>query len=120
MINLKAVLNGHMVAAIDHVKNNNLSHKPTWFQVFKVTLYDLIWNKTIEKNGSYVVYTHIYKPHLGVKIPFVLSMYVPKENRGKGVMSEMLNSIPNKPILGSLDDDRATRYNRVGNLCVLR
>lgn len=87
------ITKNHYDAAIEHIESNGLNHKPTMFQAFRVTLHDILFNKTIylSEYKSHLVYEVIKMPTLGIRMANVIRVYVPKEHRGKGAVSKMLD-----------------------------
>ena len=119
MNNYIKIVIGHHTVAKEHIKNYGLAHKTTWLQAIKVTLYDMLFNHTIEIDGNYIVYGLLYKPHIGVVNAFILSMYVKEEDRGNGKMSELIDKIPYNIVLG-VSSSTSSKYNNVANLSVFR
>lgn len=113
------ITKNHYNAAIEHIKNSSLDHTPTYFQAFRETIHDLIFHKTIymPEFGSHLVYEVIKKPTLGARLGNVIKIYVPKEHRGKGVVSKMLDIAHTREsvIISSKGD-----YGEVGRLFIAR
>ena len=111
------IVRGHYDVAKEHCKNLELNHTPTIWQAIHTTILDIIYRKTIfdKETKSYLIYSVVNKPTMGIRAGYVYSMYTPPEHRGKGVMSKMLDSIPEKITL-AIDD----KEDVVGRLYVIR
>ena len=111
------VTKNHYNAALEHIESSNIEHTPTIFQAFRITLYDLLFNKTIFLNEykSHLVYEIVKNPALGIRVANVIRVYVPKEHRGKGVVSDMLDLIKEKTVISGKG-----KYGEVGRLCIAR
>jgi hypothetical protein len=119
MNNYIKIVIGHHTVTKEHIEKYDLTHKTTWLQAIKVTLYDMLFNHTIEIDGNYIVYCLLYKPHIGVVNALILSMYVKEEDRGNGKMSELIDKIPYDIVLGA-SYGTSSKYNNVANLSVFR
>ena len=109
----------HYNAAVEHIKENNIPyHKPTMFQAFRITLYDLLFNKTIynKKYKAHLVYEVIKYPTMGMRMANIIRIYVPKEHRGNGVASKLINSINEKYVISGKGED----HEEVGRLYRVR
>lgn len=108
---------GHYNAALEHCSNYGLEHKPTMLQAFITTLSDYILNKTIycKESKSYVVYEKVNKRTIGLKANLVVAMYTPKELRGQGYVSKLLDNIDGVVIVPQGEDE-----NEVGRLYARR
>ena len=116
-MNILAVAKGHYLVAKEHIENHSIKHTVTWLQVFRVMVTDFIKHKTITIGRSYIIYNVINKPTLGIKVVDIVSIYVPKEDRGKGVASKLLDAVPYRPIIG---DSSEAKYRSIGNTKVIR
>lgn len=119
-MNLIAIVRGHHLVAQEHIDNYGLKHKTTLWQAIRTTLHDIIHHKTIEINGAYVVYKVVRKYTLGIIISEVVSIYVPKSDRGNGKAGELLDLIPIKPTIMGIENDKKYKYRRVGTTYVVR
>jgi GNAT superfamily N-acetyltransferase len=95
------ITKNHYNAAIEHIENHNINHTPTLWQALRLTISDLILNKTIyiKKHKSHLVYEIVINPTLGIRVANIIRVYVPKEHRGKGIASLMIDKIPEKTII---------------------
>lgn len=96
ILDIPTVVKGHYTVALEHCKNNGLSHKPTILQAVILTIKDMVLNYTIvdRTNGAYLVYQKNYMNTLGIETALMIREYVPIENRGKGVLKNMIKKIP--------------------------
>lgn len=111
------ITNNHLNAAKEHINKYAIEHTPTLLQALRMTIYDYCFNKVMfdERTGSHLVYEVIKVPTLGIRSANVIRMYVPKEFRGQGVVSSLLDKIPEKVVISSKG-----RYGEVGRLYVSR
>ena len=111
------ITKNHYNAALEHIKANDIDHTPTMLQALRMTLYDLIFNKTIfiKEYNAHLVYEVLKVPTLGLRVANVIRIYVPKEHRGKGVASNMLDLIKEKTVISGKgkDDEEIARLYRV-------
>lgn len=114
-MNLIAITRGHYNAGLEHISIYNLNHNVTWWQAIITTITDLIFHKTIEVDGAYVVYEIVKKRTIGSRLANVLSIYVPFEQRGQGVASQLLDMIPENVVISGRG-----KYEKVGELYVAR
>ena len=118
MYELYNITKNHYDVALEHIElNPTIKHTPTIFQALRMTITDLLLNNTIydNKTKSHLVYEVIKVPTLGLRTANVIRMYVPKQHRGCGIMSKMLDSIPEHTVLSARGD-----YGEVGRLCISR
>ena len=83
--------------AIEQIDEYGLEHTLSWWQVFAQCLSDYVFNNVIIlDNASYIVYEIVNKRTLGLKACNVISIYVPKSLRNKGIATSMLWLIQDK------------------------
>ena len=111
------ITNNHYSAALEHKANHNIDHVPTKFQAFRMTIYDLLCNKTVylEEYNSHLVYEIVKVPTLGLRTANVIRMYVPLYYRGTGITSVMLDMIPEDTVISG-----EGKHGEVGRLYVSR
>ena len=87
------VTKNHYDAALEHIHKNKIDHTPTLLQAFRMTAYDMLFNKIVylPEYKSHLVYEVIRVPTLGARLGNVIRIYVPKEHRGRGAVSKMLD-----------------------------
>lgn len=107
----------HYKSALEHIEKNHINHTPTIFEAFRVTIYDFLFNKTIfdKTTKSHLVYEIIKNPTLGIRVANVIRIYVPEHHRGKGIVSKMLDKIPEKIVISG-----EGKHGEVGRLFVSR
>jgi len=117
MINIFKITKNHLTAAKEHIKRENISHTPTLFQALRITLFDLFHNKTIyhKETNSHLVYEIVKVPTLGIRVANVIKIFVPKEHRGQGVASLMLDEIKENTVISGKG-----KYGEVGRLYLSR
>ncbi len=115
------IVRGHYDVAKEHCKNLELNHTPTIWQAIYTTILDILYRKTIfdKETKSYLIYSVVNKPTMGIRAGYVYSMYTPPEHRGKGVMSKMLDSIPEKFTM-ALEEDNDKEIEKYVRLYVIR
>ncbi len=121
MINPIQITLNHLEAAKEHiVKNDMLCGSPTFIQAARITLFDMVFNKTVynEKYKAHLVYEVQKIPTLGIRLANVIRVYVPKEHRGKGVATLMYDEIKEKIVIGGAND--SGKYESVGSIYIIR
>ena len=62
----------------------------------KSCIFDLVFNNVIidYKTNSYIVYEDIKSPTTGLRVAYIIGIYVSKENRGRRVATKLKDLIP--------------------------
>ena len=116
MNNYIKIVIGHHTVAKEHIENYGLTHKTTWMQAIRITVYDIIFNNTVydKDTSSYIVYEINKVYTVGTEYALIVRMYVPKEHRGKKIISRLLDKIPYLTISTKGD------FGEVGKLYIAR
>ena len=119
MISLWQITKNHKTVALEHAKDYGIEHTPTIFQALRMTVYDTLFNKVVflKEYNSHLVYEVNKVPTLGMEVSNIIRMYVPKEHRGKGVNSLMIEKVKGKIVIGT---GEVSKYEEIGRVYVIR
>ncbi len=113
----------HQEKAMESILGYDREFKTTMFQAIRLTVYDLLFNKTIylKEYKSHLIYEvrEIYT--VGFRYAEMVRLYVPPEHRGKNIASKMLDMIPETFVIGhSTLPEMIDKYHDIGSIFLLR
>ena len=91
----------HVEAGREHCINYGIGYEPTFLDGLRVALYDFLFNHIIYCHDyrSYIVWEHVKVPTIKESCALVIRLYTPREFRGMGIASALLDEIPHDNVL---------------------